>query len=316
MDLSELEIIHRIRETFPGGADLVDDCGAVPPPPPGQRVLVTTDLMEADQHFRLDWHPPELLGRKLLMVNLSDLDASGAVPTGFTLTLALGRDLGPDWLERFLDGLGAAAREAGVAVLGGDTVGRPQGLGLGITAFGNVGRWLRRDALQAGDRLYVDQELGMSLRGLRKLQSGLRWDPAAPDPDLQAHLDPRPRLGLGPRLAAIPQVHACIDLSDGLSRDLRNLAEAAGLSVILEPGLGADWVEGGEDYARCFSSSLPRTDLERILELPLIPVGSAVARAQAPLLHYDESGLRPLPDRSFDHFARRHTLLEPPPDHD
>jgi len=304
VDLSELEIIRRIRETFPGGADLVDDCGAVPAPPPGQRVLVTTDLMEADQHFRLDWHPPELLGRKLLMVNLSDLDASGAVPTGFTLTLALGRDLGPGWLERFLDGLGGAAREAGVPVLGGDTVGRPRGLGLGITAFGSVGRWLRRDALQEGDRLYVDQELGASLRGLRKLQAGLRWDPAAPDPDLRAHLDPRPRLGLGPRLAAIPQVHACIDLSDGLSRDLRNLAEAAGLSVVLEPGLGADWVEGGEDYARCFSSSLPRPELERILELPLIPVGSAVARAQGPLLHYDESGLRPFPDRSFDHFAR------------
>ena len=304
MDLSELEIIRRIRETFPGGAELADDCGEVPAAPPGERILVTTDLMEAGQHFRLDWHPPEMLGRKLLMVNLSDLDASGAVATGFTLTLALGRDLDPAWLERFLDGLGGAARAAGVPVLGGDTVGRPQGLGLGVTAFGTVGRWLRRDTMRAGDRLYVDQELGASLRGLRKLQAGQRWDPTAPDPDLKAHLDPQPRLGLGPRLAAIPQVHACIDLSDGLSRDLRNLAEASGLTVVLEPGLEAGWVEGGEDYARCFSSSRPRAELERLLELPLIPVGSVVERAQAPLLHYDGSGLRPFPDRSIDHFAR------------
>ena len=304
MQLSELEIIRRIRETFPGGDSLVDDCGAVPAPPPGQQLLVTTDLMEEGQHFRLDWHPPGLLGRKLLMVNLSDLDASGARPLGFTLTLALGRDLEADWLERFFQGLAQAAAAAGVPVLGGDTVGRPAGLGLGITAFGAAGRWLRRDALEPGDGLFVDQELGASLRGLRKLQAGARWDPEAPDPDLRAHLDPAPNLGLGPRLAGIPEVHACIDVSDGLSRDLRNLAEAAGLTVVLEHGLDPDAVEGGEDYARCFSSSLPRAELERRLGMALIPVGRAMERTQAPLLIYHEDGPRPLPDRSFDHFAR------------
>jgi thiamine-monophosphate kinase len=301
--LSEQEIIQRIRATFPGGGDLVDDCGRIPDAPQGQRLLVTTDLMEEGQHFRLDWHPPDLLGRKLLMVNLSDLDASGATPTGFTLTLALGRDLEASWLEKFLDGLGLAARAAGVPVIGGDTVGRHQGLGLGITAFGAAERWLKREAMEAGDRLFVDQALGASLRGLRKLEAGARWDPASPDPDLAAHLDPRPNLGLGPRLARIPGVHACIDISDGLSRDLRMLAEAAGLSVVLEPGLGPESIEGGEDYARCFSSSLAQAELERILGMPLTPVGLAVERAEAPLLHYDGVGLRPMPDRGFDHFA-------------
>jgi thiamine-monophosphate kinase len=259
--------------------------------------------MEEGQHFRLDWHPPALLGRKLLMVNLSDLDASGAVPVGFTLTLALGRDLEAPWLDGFLDGLARAAEAAGVPVLGGDTVGRDTGLGLGITAFGTAARWLKRGDMAAGDRLFADQPLGASLRGLRKLQAGLRWDPLRPDPDLSAHLDPSPNLGLGPRLALIPEVHACIDISDGLSRDLRNLAEAAGLSVVLDPGLGPESIEGGEDYARCFASSLPQADLERLLGMPLTPVGSAVNRTQGPLLHYDGGDLRPFPDRGFDHFA-------------
>ena len=315
MRLSELEIIQRIRETFPGGGELLDDCGALPEPPPGHRLLVTTDLMEEGQHFRLDWHPPELLGRKLLMVNLSDLDASGAVPSGFTLTLALGRDLDPGWLEAFLDGLGRAAAEARVPVIGGDTVGRHSGLGLGITAFGSAARWIKREAMEAGDRLYVDQPLGASLRGLRKLLAGLRWDPARPDPDIRAHLDPCPNLGLGPRLAQIPEVHACIDISDGLSRDLGNLARAAGLSVILDAGLDPDSLEGGEDYARCFAAALPQDELERRLGMPLIPVGSAVERTEAPLLHYDGSGLRPFSDRGFDHFARP-TLPGAPPSHD
>jgi thiamine-monophosphate kinase len=301
--LSELEIIDRIRATFPGGGDLVDDCGALAPVPAGQQLLVTTDLMEEGQHFRLDWHPPALLGRKLLMTNLSDLDASGATATGFTLTLALGRDLRAEWLEQFLDGLGRAAAAAKVPVIGGDTVGRAAGLGLGITAFGAAPRWLKREAMAAGDRLYVDQELGASLRGLRKLQAGARWDPLAPDPDLAAHLDPSPNLGLGPRLSLISEVHACIDISDGLSRDLRNLARAAGLSVVLEAGLGPDSIQGGEDYARCFSSSLPQAELQSRLGISLIPVGLAVEQAEAPLLHYDGGELRPYPDRAFDHFA-------------
>ena len=91
--LGESDILARIRDIFPGGADLVDDCGALPELPPGHRLLVTTDVMEEGQHFRMDWHPPEMLGRKLLYVNLSDLDASGAMPLGFTLTLALGREV-------------------------------------------------------------------------------------------------------------------------------------------------------------------------------------------------------------------------------
>jgi len=304
MSLQETGILARIRALLPGGEDLTDDCGALPPAPAGQRLLVTTDLMEAGQHFRLDWHPPDLLADKLLRVNLSDLDASGAVPFGYTLTLALGPEVEEGWLEAFLQGLAAASIETGVRVLGGDTVGRPSGLGLGLTAFGFAERWLRRDGLRPGDRIYVDQPLGASLRGLHKLEAGQRWDPAHPDPDLAAHLAPRPRLGLGVRLAAIPEVHACLDLSDGLSRDLRNLAEASGLSIAVDPALDGDALRGGEDYARCFGSSLSRSELEARLDLPLMEVGQTLVRRESPLLAYDGGLLRSLPDLSFDHFGR------------
>ncbi|HEY3399826.1 MAG TPA: thiamine-phosphate kinase [Geothrix sp.] len=304
MHLKETGILARIRDLLPGGGGLMDDCGALPATPAGQMLLVTTDLMESGQHFRLDWHPPDLLARKLLAVNLSDLDASGARPFGYTLTLALGPGVDGPWLDTFLAGLAAASREAGVQVLGGDTVGRPSGLGLGLTAFGFASRWLRRDGLQPGDRIFVDQQPGASLRGLRKLQAGHRWDPAQPDADLEAHLAPRPRLGLGLQLAAIPEVHACLDLSDGLSRDLRNLAEASGLSIAVDRGLDEEALRGGEDYARCFGSSLPQADLEARLGLRLIPVGEALSRRESLLLAYDGNSLHPFPDLSFDHFGR------------
>ncbi|MBK8571650.1 MAG: hypothetical protein KA743_12375 [Geothrix sp.] len=303
MSLKETGILARIRDVLPGGTELMDDCGALPPTPPGQTLLVTTDLMESDQHFRLAWHPPDLLAHKLLLVNLSDLDASGARPFGYTLTLALGPEVEAPWLEAFLAGLAAASREAEVQVLGGDTVGRPAGLGLGLTAFGFAPRWLRRDGLQPGDRIFVDQRPGASLRGLRKLQAGQRWDPANPDPEVAAHLAPRPNLGLGLRLGAIPEIHACLDLSDGLSRDLRNLAEASGLSIVADRDLDEDALRGGEDYARCFGTSLPQAELEARLGLPLVPVGRAVPRGPAPLLVYDGETPRALPDLGFDHFA-------------
>jgi thiamine-monophosphate kinase len=259
--------------------------------------------MESGQHFRLDWHPPGLLARKLLAVNLSDLDASGALPFGYTLTLALGPEIDDAWLEAFLQGMAAESREDHVQVLGGDTVGRPSGLGLGLTAFGFAARWLRRDGLRPGDWIFVDQPPGASLRGLRKLQAGQRWDPARPDPDLEAHLAPRPNLGLGLQLAAMPEVHACLDLSDGLSRDLRNLAEASGVSIAVDPGLDEDALRGGEDYARCFGADLSKAELERRLGRALIPVGRAVEPGPSPLLVYDGEAPRALPDLGFDHFA-------------
>jgi thiamine-monophosphate kinase len=281
----------------------MDDCGCLPPVPSGQRLLVTTDLMESDQHFNLLWHPPDLLARKLLTVNLSDLDASGAQPFGYTLTLALGAEIEESWLEAFLAGLASASRQAGVQVLGGDTVGRPSGLGLGLTAFGFASRWLGRSGLRAGDQIFVDQRPGASLRGLRKLQAGQRWDAQHPDPDLAAHLDPRPNLGLGVKLAAMPEVHACLDLSDGLSRDLRNLAEASGLSIVVDGALDEDMLQGGEDYARCFGADLSQPELEQRLGLALLPVARAVAPGPSPVLVYDETGTRALPDLGFDHFA-------------
>jgi len=298
----ELDILTRIRALLPGGEALIDDCGAIPSVPPGEVLLVTTDLMEEGIHFRTEWHPPGLLGSKLLIANLSDLDASGADFIGYTLTLALPADLEMAWLEAFLAGLGNTAREYDIPVLGGDTVGRSKGIGLGMTAFGSARRWLRRDGVLQGDRIYVDQPLGRSLKGWRKLQGGERWNALCPDADISWHLDPKPLLGLGPRLGEIPEIHACIDLSDGLSKDLRMLAEASGVTLRLRPGLSDDELFGGEDYARCFASPLGLEALESRLGISLVTVAEAVEPGASPVLVYDGGSWISLDDHSFDHF--------------
>jgi len=280
---------------------LTDDCGSIPSPNVGETLLATSDLMESEQHFRLDWHPPKMLGRKLLAVNLSDLDSSGARPLGFMLTMAVGKDINHATLELMLEGLAEAAHEYRISIFGGDTIGRKSGLGLGITAFGAASRWLRRNGVTEGDNIYVDNMPGASHRGLCKLISGHRWDPNSPDPDILAHLDPRPEIGLGVKLAEFPQVHACIDLSDGLCKDLRMLAEASGISIVVDSNLDDDSLYGGEDYSRCFASELSLESLQELTGRKFHTVARAIARIDAPLLRQSESGLLPVKDRSFDH---------------
>jgi thiamine-monophosphate kinase len=301
--LSENDIIDLIGRRFPGGAALTDDCGRVPAPPTSEILLATADLMESGTHFNLEWHPPKMLGRKLMAVNMSDLDASGARPLGFMLTLAVGRDVGAEALKEFLEGIAEAAHEYGAPVIGGDTVGRECGLGLGVTAFGAAVRQLHRNGVQVNDCIYVDHLPGASARGLKKLQSGQRWDPKRPDADILAHLDPRPNIGLGAKLAAIPQIHACIDVSDGLCKELLMLAEASGLSIVAGPDLGADELYGGEDYSRCFSCAMNLEELQNLAGREFHYVAKAIPKSSEPVLRYDGNNIAPLEDLSFRHMG-------------
>jgi len=299
--LSENDIIDLIRRRFPGGAALTDDCGRVPAHGSDEMLLATTDLMESGTHFSLEWHPAKMLGRKLMAVNISDLDASGARPLGFMLTLAAGRNVGAEFLQELLEGIAEAAHEYGAPVIGGDTVGRECGLGLGITAFGAAKRHLHRNGVLVNDCIYVDHLPGASARGLKKLQSGQRWDPKHPDADILAHLDPRPNIGLGVKLAAIPQVHACIDISDGLCKELRMLAEESGLSIVAGPNLEADELYGGEDYSRCFACAMPLEELQGITGHEFHFIARAVPKSAAPVLRYNGDSIAPLEDLSFRH---------------
>lgn len=142
-----------------------DDC-ALLRVPAGEELAVSTDTLLAGRHF------PEVtaaadVGWKALAVNLSDLAAMGASARWFTLALTLPR---PDasWLSGFAQGLAGAAREFGVALVGGDTTRGP--LTITITALGSVppGAALRRSGARVGDAVCVTGTLGDAALGLRR----------------------------------------------------------------------------------------------------------------------------------------------------
>src|SRR5277367_996983 len=145
MPLTEKKLIQRIRRSARGGESPVegvvtgigDDC-AVLRIPPGHELLVTTDFTIENVHFRRDWHPPELVGRRCLTRGLSDIAAMGGEPRAAFLSLAVASDVPQKWVDRFLKGLLNLAQEFKVPLAGGDTAQSPAGIQADIIVVGSV----------------------------------------------------------------------------------------------------------------------------------------------------------------------------------
>lgn len=139
-ELGEFGLIGLIREKFAsvsaaGYEGIGDDC-AVMPCGDGTSLVVTTDMLIEEVHFRLCTTDPYRLGRKSLAVNLSDIAAMGAAPAASFLSIALPSDTAVEWVGRFLDGYRSLSSEFSVPLLGGDTTASPGKLAISVTAVG------------------------------------------------------------------------------------------------------------------------------------------------------------------------------------
>jgi thiamine-monophosphate kinase len=294
--LGEFGRIRRFFAPFagPGGLGLRDDaallaCDA------GHQLVVTVDAIVAGVHYLPD-DPPDLVARKLLRVNLSDLAAMGARPRHYLLTTALPATLGDDWVERFAAGLAKDQRHYGIALLGGDSVATEGPAVLSLTAIGEVtiGAEIRRSGAQQGDDIWVSGTIGDAFLGLQVLRGGHPGLPVEQRTALIKRFQlPEPRVELGPRLAGI--AHAMLDVSDGLVADLGHICEASQLGATIplpsvplspaarqivadHPDLPAQLVAAGDDYELLFtarpeaSGQIRRLSAE--LGLPITAIGT------------------------------------------
>lgn len=189
---------------------------------PGHRLVVTTDMLQADVHFRAN-DAADAIAQKALRVNLSDLAAMGAEPYGYFLALGLPKGTDQSWLEAFCRGLAADQQSYSIHLMGGDTTRTTGSLSLSITALGWVpeGQALTRRGAQAGDHVYVSGCIGDGALGLRDVTS----------PAHAHYLRPQPRLALGQALRGVAST--AMDVSDGLVQDAGHLAEASGVQLLL-----------------------------------------------------------------------------------
>lgn len=264
------DLFAPLARSYPGALGLTDDV-ALLAADGDDETAATVDAMVAGVHFLPD-DPPDLVARKLIRVNLSDLAAKGARPFAVMLAAAFPRGVDLDWLCQFASGLGEDLATFGVALIGGDTVATPGPLTLSLTALGKVGRGraVLRSGACAGDDIWVSGSIGDGALGLLAARDG--W------PELGAEHEeflagryrlPQPRLSLGAGLPGL--AHAGMDVSDGLVQDLGHICQASSLAaeidataVPLSPAaqaaLAADHsllatiLTGGDDYELLFTA--------------------------------------------------------------
>ena len=235
----------------PGAFDLKDDA-AVLPSRKGHDIVVTKDAIVEGVHFPMG-EAPDLVARKLVRVNLSDLAAKGAEPFAAFLAVAWPRGMGDRERERFAMGLAADLEAFGVSLMGGDTVSTSGPFTTSLTAMGWVpeGRMVRRAGARPGDRLLVSGTIGDGGLGL----AAVRGEVADPDGQLAFRYRlPEPRLDLRETLRRIAT--AAADVSDGLVADARHIAEASGVRIVIDldklplSGGAATWLEAQPDIPR------------------------------------------------------------------
>ena len=282
--MDEFDLIDRLIAPLAAapGADGLTDDGASIVVSPDTALAVTKDMLAENVHF-LPGDPPDLVARKLIRANLSDLAAMGAKPLGYLLGLSSDGKRDEAWYRSFFDGLRSDQEHFGVSILGGDTIASRHGvLTLSLTAFGEVpeGLSLARSRGRPGDLVAVSGTIGDAALGLLACRDRL---PGVTERGL-AHLRsryrlPRPRVALGREILGV--AHAALDVSDGLVADAGHLGRRSGVGVELrldaiplsaaarqaiegDPGRLATILNGGDDYELLFSFAPSRHD--RILD--------------------------------------------------
>jgi thiamine-monophosphate kinase len=310
--MNEAQLVARVRELF--SERIGDDAAVVD----GQ--VYTTDMLIEDVDFTRAI-PLRFIARKSLAVNLSDLAAMGAAPSYALLSLAL-----PPWVlenvDEMLTAFAEAARQHGIEIIGGD-FSRAEKLTISVAAIGRVvTRPLLRSGAKPGDRVYLSRPIGGSMAGLQLLTKEPREGYAERefvDSAIRRNIDPEPELALGMALARVPEVTSCIDVSDGLSTDLHHLCGASQCGAEIEkeripvfpdllgygPKLGINVrdavLNGGEEYALLFTSTLRESQLSGMVGRPVYAIGRITSAREVVLK--EEGIARPFAAGGFDHFA-------------
>src|SRR5262245_50654487 len=213
----EFAYIDWIRKRTPAAANVLvgpgDDAAVLRPPT--RPLLVTTDMLLDGTCFRLADAGPFRVGRKAINVNLSDIAAMAGVPTAAVVSVGLPQTGGRELAEQLYLGFREAADGFNVPLVGGDTNSWDGPLTISVTLLGEATPRgpVRRSRANVGDSILVTGPLGGSILG--------------------HHLDFTPRVREALRLHELADLHAMIDISDGLARDLHHICEESRCGAVI-----------------------------------------------------------------------------------
>ncbi|WP_397474796.1 thiamine-phosphate kinase [Pusillimonas sp.] len=317
--MNEFDLIRRFfsRPVPPGYLGGGDDC-ALMPLDAGKQLAISTDLLIEGRHF-LPGADPAGLGHKALAVNISDLAAMGAKPTGCVLALSL-PDIDEAWLAGFSEAFYRLSDETGCPLIGGDTT-RSESIVISVTVFGQVdpALALRRNAARPGDEIWLTGTLGAAHVALQLLTGALPEHPALLAATRPALERPSPPWQFAQGLPGL--AHAALDISDGLLQDLGHILKASGCGATLryadlpvhaalaslDESIRREAVlAGGDVYQLCFTAPAKhRDEIERLADKLKVQVSRVGTIDEGRNLTVRDSAgeILPLSSRGFDHFS-------------
>jgi thiamine-monophosphate kinase len=307
--MTEAELIQKLTTGLPNDPSTLigpgDDCAVIKF---GRRkLLFKTDAIVEGIHFTPDTSA-EMIGRKAIARPFSDIAAMGGTPTHALITLGLPDEHCEDRITAIYKGIKSIATQHETSIVGGETT-RSKELWLSVSVIGKVDRerCITRTGSVAGDAIFVTGELGGSLDG--------------------KHLNFEPHIPEARWLAQEFDIHAMIDLSDGLATDLRHLldkklgAELLTTAIPIshaaklhakETPLGKTALlaalTDGEDYELLFT--LPAENAvklhdawkEKFPDLSLKCIGKITG--EPGIILRDEKGIHPLNVHGYDHLQK------------
>lgn len=235
-EIGEFGLISDIKKKFenmiPNGVEGIGDDCAIIPKDENSSYVITTDMLVENIHFLMEKISAYQLGYKSLAVNISDIASMGATPCFSFLSFALSPTISSEWCREYIEGYHSLSSKYNIPLLGGDTTATVEhSATISITAIGEVlnSNIKRRSGAKVGDIIAVTSTLGESAAALRQILS----DEDCPLILKNRHNMPRPHIGEGKYLGANPYVHAMMDISDGVSSDIRHICKLSGVGAII-----------------------------------------------------------------------------------
>ena len=333
-DIGEFALIERINKIVDKAFNpesivcgIGDDTAVLSLPESGYEMLVTCDSMVEGHHYLRQYISPVEIGRRAMVMNISDIGAMGGIPLYALITLGLNPSESVDDIEEIYKGFIIELEPFGAAIIGGNISKINGSSFIDITLIGKVAKDCKvfRSGAMPGDAVMVTGCPGKSVAGYHIVSKGIR-KLEQHKALLDAYIRPHHRAKEGHALAMSGKITSMIDLSDGLSGDLFHICEKSNVGVEIKedmlPSCEAfdqvssffkkreiDFILGPSDDYELLFTCRPK-DIEYIMRLlnkfdcPVTHIGRIVSPEHGISLIGTDGGKRPLLKRGWDHFAK------------
>ena len=274
-----------------------------------KKYVFTTDTSLLGPHFSKDYSPEEI-GYKTLATNISDIASMGCTPLYAMYALTLPK-MSEAWIQKFFKGTKRLLDKYKISIIGGDTTKGPLSVTIQLIGVQNK-KILTRGGAKLGDDIYVTGTIGGARAALvsKKQTEAYKY--------FRKYLvRPQPRVQIGLELSRF--ANSCIDVSDGLAKDLKNISIASkkGFEVHIDliptcpkfNNFVSDkkkeecLLGGGEDYELCFTANKKYTNnINNISKLTKTKITKIGTITHSKYKFYENKKLYTVKTRGYDHF--------------